>query len=121
MKALLLVTALALASGQSYAQDSPWTTTDTAMQVAVTTTLLLDWHQTREVQARRAEGYRELNPLIGQSPRAINTYFAGAIIGSALLSWSLPQPWRSRVQAGTIGLELVVIGRNKSIGLRVGF
>lgn len=118
-KTLMTITLLVL-SISANAQSTDWTTKDTIMQAAVTTSLVIDWHQTRQAMAD-PQRYREMNPLIGHRARAVNQYFAGAIIGSAALAYVLPQPWRERVQAGQIGMELIVIGHNKALGLRVAF
>lgn len=103
----------------AHAQDV-WTTKDTLAQVAVTTTLLMDWHQTRQIAAQPNK-YYEMNPVLGSHPSTdkVNAYFAGAIVGSAIVAYLLPSPWRQGLQYGTIAVELVVIGRNKSIGLRL--
>lgn len=120
MKITLVALILALASFTARAQSNDWTNTDTAMQAAVTAALVIDWRQTRQAMAN-PQAYREMNPMIGHSARAVNQYFAGSIIGSAALAYVLPRPWRERFQAGTLAVEIVAIGRNKSVGLRIGF
>jgi hypothetical protein len=120
MKTVLITFILVLASLTASAQSNDWTNTDMAMQATVTAALIVDWHQTREAMAN-PQAYREMNPMIGHSARAVNQYFAGAIIGSAALAYVLPQPWRERFQAGTLAVEIVAIGHNKSLGLRVSF
>ena len=99
----------------------PFTKTDWAYQAAATASMAADWSQTR--QAARSGRYVELNPVLGPHPSAaeINEFFIGSAIVNAAIARMLPPPWRRAWQVGTIGLELVVVRQNASVGLHVRF
>lgn len=67
--------------------------------------------------------YNELNPFLPNHPSTgdVDKYFALAIVGTAGLSYVLPQKYRRYFLGGVIVLESIVVLHNHSIGLKVSF
>ena len=117
MKILLLL--LMLISPSVYAD---WDSTDYALGAAAVSTLVVDWGQTRYI-VKNPQKYSETNPILGEHPSMgrTNLYFLGAITGTLLLANWL-EPSNRKWFLGTVtAVELVVIGRNKNIGIGVSF
>ena len=124
MPRALLAVALLLAAPAASALE-PWTSYDTALEVAFAGALVADWLQTRQI-ARTADGpggLEESNPLLGRRPSGphLGGYFAAAAVGHLAVAAVLPRPWRTVWQATWIGLEGLSIRKNASLGLRVTF
>lgn len=104
----------------SRAED--WTWQDTARQAALTGVLAFDWAQTRYA-TRHRDRYSEFNPVLGAEPSMglVDGYFAGMIIGTAIVNYLLPPDWRHGVQYSLIGVELVVTAHNASVGVKMEF
>ncbi len=118
----------------SAAALDPWTKTDTAFQAAVVATQIADWSQTRYAARSwnwKAEGrgngthayYKENNPLLGEHPSGdkVDSYFAVSIVGNALVSAILPNPYRRIWQTISIVYEANVVRRNYQVGVRMRF
>lgn len=118
-KTKLLILSLALLPLIATAND--WTTHDTQLQSAVLTLFLIDAAQTKDIKSHR--DLHETNPLLGEHPSdsRIKNYFVGAGLVHTGLAVILPQPYRGYLQAGTIALEVSVIGNNKRLGLHMRF
>ena len=123
--AFLLLCAPLLAS-------SPWTTTDTLLEIASEAGIACEWGQMLPVTQPHA-GWLASNEtqaicgidakILGHHPsRArMNTYFAAWEIAHPLISWALPRPYRTLWQGATITFEAIVTSKNKQVGCRVRF
>jgi hypothetical protein len=144
MRRLLFV--LLLSSAPAHAAD--WGERDTAMLGGALGLMAVDWAQTRDLarqtqwnkpecadagfrsapaavnaQCATVPVYREINPLLPSHPTTsqVDRYFALAMIGTAGLSYALPNGYRSYFLGTVIVLESLVVLHNHSIGLRVSF
>lgn len=118
MKKLFLVVAF-LVSQFTHAADD-MSQVDWTRQAVVTTAMLVDFGQTRDIIRR---GYNEYNPLIDhhRSDVYVRNYFAIAIVGHAVVTKNLPKEWRPAFQYGTLALETFLILHNRRIGVKVTF
>lgn len=98
-----------------------WDTGDKQLFVASELMLLIDWKQTRESQQYPTK-YKENNSILGEHPSAadINKYFAGAMLANYFIADYLTN-YRTVYLSSVIAVELVVIGNNRSVGLKIGF
>jgi hypothetical protein len=98
-----------------------WTTTDKQLFVASEIALFIDWRQTLEAQ-HYPDRYKENNKILGEHPSAsrVNKYFAGAMLGNYFVADYLTD-YRTGYLASVIAVELVMIGNNRSVGLKIGF
>ncbi len=104
------------------AKASDWTDADTARQVAVTTVLVLDAAQTRDIKNYSTTW--ETNPMLGKHPSdsRVRNYFVGAALGHYAVSRALPAGWpRQAWQYGWIAIEVVQVVKNKRAGFRMEF
>ena len=107
-----------LVSGSLLAGD--WSHGDTVREGVVLGTLLVDWAQTRQIQAH-SDRWHEVNPLIGRQNGQVNRYFiAGALVHMGV-AYLLPPKARKVFQYVTIGMEAGCIANNYSIGVRFSF
>jgi len=106
MRSLLLVLALS-----SVARADKWTVKDTVMQSAVTTTLVMDYAQTREALEH---GARELNPIMGPHGNRLapELYFPAVALLHAGVAYVLPARYRTVWQAVAIGVQINTIRGN---------
>lgn len=123
MKHLLI--AFAVWAGLTVTQNAradEWGTTDKALATAAVVLTVADWAQTRTI-AQSPDRYYETNPILGQHPTvgSVNAYFAGALIGGAVLAYTLPATPRRWFLGGAAALELAVVGRNAHLGIRMSF
>lgn len=97
-----------------------WTKADTALQAAFTAATLADWAQTQSF-LHDGSGLEEANPLLGKHPSTarLAASVGGALLGHALVSRLLPNPWRRAWQLGGLGVELGVVGLNHRDGARI--
>lgn len=126
-KALILVALLFTTAAQAEetanfvptAEDWRWTTFDTVTEVAVATSIALDWNQT----IRIGQACRESNPFLGPCPKrhTVNTYFTSFIVSHALVAYILPKPYRTFAQAFTLGMEVDAVFHNIRLGWRIRF
>lgn len=107
MKALLMALMFPVLS---HAAD--WSQADTARQAVYTSTLILDWSQTRDIA--RHPGKYETNVILGRHPsqREVNQYFAAAAVLHLAVSYVLPRPWREVWQVGSIVISTAYVVRN---------
>jgi hypothetical protein len=119
------------------AEDSrwKWTKTDTVLQVATVTLMVVDWRQTtwmmdqykrwemRSGETKKRPLYNEINPILGDHPKhgTINAYFIGAIVGQTAIAMALPSPYRRIWQCVYIAVESGFVVHNYSIGAKINF
>ena len=117
-KLAALIAGLSLAT--SSAQADSWTNAEVTKQAAIMGLLTIDALQTLDIKNSSATA-SERNPLIGQHPsdRRIVGYFLTTAILHTALADQLSSKHRAMLQDGTIALELLVIGNNYGIGLRI--
>jgi len=109
---------MCLIGGSLMAGD--WSHGDTVREGVFLGTLLVDWAQTRQIQAH-PDRWHEVNPLIGGQPGQVNRYFiAGALVHMGV-AYLLPPKARKVFQYVTIGMEGGCIAQNYSIGVRFSF
>jgi hypothetical protein len=104
------------------ASADPWDTTDKVLGATAVTALVLDWGQTRYI-AKHPDQFYEKNPLLPTHPSVgrVNTHFVLAITGTLLIADYLSPSNRKVFLATMTVLELNVVGKNKSLGVRVDF
>ena len=113
-----LTTLLLLCAFQ--AQAEPWTETQQVLAATYLTAHTIDWAQTRNLSSRKE--YEEKNPVLGSHPASgkTNAYFIlTPIIGYFVLD-ALPQ-YRSEILVVANVLEIGVVARNFSIGIKAKF
>ena len=113
-----------------------WDTTDKVLGATALAFTVADWAQTRYIAQNPcinagggtdcADPYREVGlarRFIGEHPTTgqVDRYFAGAIAVSALAAHYLPSTYRKGFLGGITLIELSVVARNRSIGLRMEF
>lgn len=97
---------------------APFSRSDTVRQTALTALFVVDAGQTIDGLSRVSEGYHETNPLLrDRTPNAVRGYFAGAALGSYLLTRAIAPQYRPLFQYSLISLEAIVIVRNRRFGL----
>jgi hypothetical protein len=98
-----------------------WSTVEKYKQGAVIALFALDMGQTLDIKNHPDQ--HETNPILGEHPsdKRIYSYFITAAILHTVLADALPTRQRGWLQDGTIALEVVVIGSNKSLGLKIKF
>ena len=118
--ALMLVTMAHTANADFFDQ---WTKADTAREATYLALHVIDWGQTRNIVRRIDEDYKELNPLLGNSPsiKRVDTHMAVSAVLHVAAAYALPREWREGFQYATIGYVAAVVVRNNSIGLKVDF
>jgi len=122
MKAIIL-TVLLLIFTQARADIGSWTPEQRAWYAAGVVFIVTDWATTRDLSRRYHEGYRELNPILGQQPstRRVDQYFALSLLAHYLIADNLSSKNR------TIYLKVVTVGQaavtahNLNIGLKIKF
>ena len=109
------------------AQAGDWTRQDTYFEAAALTALALDYAQTKSMVSKGfvidGRPYEEHNPIMGRYPssQTVDLYFASVAVSHIAIAYLLPSKWRRWFQAGTIVLELGVVGTNYSGGMGFSF
>jgi transcriptional regulator with XRE-family HTH domain len=102
--------------------STPWTKTDTALEVASEIGIATEWAQMLTPHKNMPVCGIDAKIMGSQPSRArVNAYFIGWELVHPAISWVLPKPWRNVWQGATIGFELAVVPRNASVGCRVKF
>lgn len=107
----------ALAAGACTGTQRP-SPLDVATLAASTASIALDWRQTRGAAAEswsdgRLEAGWAANMIGTQpSPRAVDDYFAAAVLCNAALWAMLPRNWRSVIPGWVIGVETSTVVGN---------
>lgn len=108
------------------ARADEWTKTDTVLELAVATSLGMDYIQTRNIMR---DG-REANPLLD---RCSNTpemcqgwvspefYFFGLALAHLTITRLTPRPWRTLIQGVTLGIQAKTVMQNYRIGYGFAF
>lgn len=106
----------------SIAHADEWTKTNTALQLTWTAMHVLDWSQTRAIAKNPDRYWEKVNPILGTHPSVskVDTYFAATTVGSLLVAYVLPHPWREVFQGASIGVSAYCISINFKIHLRGG-
>ena len=106
----------------AFPAHAEWDATERWLGTAAVTTLAFDWGQTRTT-AKQPNLYYETNPILGRHPSTgqVDLYFVTCIIGTMLIAdWLAPA--NRKLFLGTVtALEIVVIQRNRQIGIKVAF
>jgi hypothetical protein len=115
--AFLLFITFCLSVGYAYAGEQ-WTREDKTLASMLTTALVIDWAQTRNLSA---SGHFELNPILGRQPSTarINTYFLFTAFAGYLILDATPN--RTLWLKALTALEVGVISHNYYIGVRANF
>ena len=102
------------------AQD--WDKTDLTLGAVALTATVIDWGQTRTI-AKNPHLYHEINPILGRHPSVgrVDAYFAGVIVGGAVVAHLLPGQYRKWFLGGVAVLEIAVTAHNKNIGIGISF
>jgi len=81
--------------------------------------LVIDYGQTRDIKNHL--GFTETNLILGRQPsdRSIITYFAICVLMTVGLAALLPSCFDAAFLGVVCGMELLVVFRNRQIGLRV--
>lgn len=119
IRALLLI-ALLFTARSAHALD-PWTKTDTAMQVTVSSIIVIDWLQTRS--SVKTGGFHELNPVLGAHPDIprVNAIIGSSLAATWIVAPLLPKPYRRIFQATILIAEMIAVGNNHRVGIRIEF
>ncbi len=122
---LLILVALLLAAparAADWSSPSDWPTADKALAGVAIAATVADWAQSRYIAQNPGRLY-EINPILGRHPTvgAVNTYFAGALVGGVVLALVLPERQRRWFLGGAATLEVIVVGRNAGLGIRMSF
>lgn len=108
----------------SHSEDfALWTQEQKNWYIASNVMLALDWRTTRDMSKRWNEGYREFNPFLGKTPSTsrVNNYFLGYFLANYVIASSLSGKNRTLYLKGITTLELMAVGNNLALGLRVRF
>ena len=116
---ILIPAILVLLSLSAHADD--WTTSQKVEEAMALSLIVIDYGQTMDIKS--SPGYAEGNRILGDHPtdRKIKEYFAGVVIIQVGAANLLPSKQRQWLIDGTLMVELVAVGKNKSIGLQVKF
>jgi hypothetical protein len=106
--------------GTAKAED--WSTSTKILTMSAMALTVADWGQTRDIVKSNGR-YVELNRILGPQPSMgkVNAYFVGMLVSQFLVAEFLPDPYKTMVLSGVIGMELQAVGNNKSIGLKINF
>lgn len=120
MRALLSALLLSLVCSPSLAVDK-LSESDLMATGALLATYYVDYRQTMDI--KRHPGMYETNLILGKHPSddKVKHYFLAASILSVGAVYVLPSEYRKVFLGSAITLQLVVIGRNKHIGLHTKF
>jgi hypothetical protein len=127
MKLRTLLACFAVAStttlcslGTAKAED--WSTSTKILATSAMVLTVADWGQTRDIVKSNGQ-YIELNRILGPRPSmsAVNTYFVATLATQYIVAEFLPDPYKTMVLSGMLGISLQAVGNNKSIGLKINF
>jgi len=97
-----------------------WRGRDTVLTAGFEALNWMDWKQTKQAQG---QGGVEFNPKLGRHPSgaAVDTFFLVNGLGTAVIAWVLPEPWRQTWLGFQIGVHFMTVQDNWTVGLRAGF
>ena len=123
---LVIIIAFSAASICQAAEKSDWTPGDTALLVASSALIAMDWAQTAHM-ARNPQTYGEQNPIarvfLGQhpSPSRVNYCSAFALVGNAAVGKLLSHSYRQKWFGFWIVTEGYVVKRGYDLGIGASF
>ena len=119
----ILSIALLLLSLNSHADSREWTNEEKAWGAAAGALLLADWATTHNMTQRYHEGYYEkYNLLLGATPSAgaVNLYFL-TVTPAVFLAADYFSNYRKEILRTTSLIEIIMVGNNLRIGLKIQF
>jgi len=119
----ILVIVLLLMSLNTRAQSREWTNKEKLWGVTAGTLLLADWATTHNMTQRYNEGYYEkYNLLLGPTPSAgaVNLYFL-TVTPAVFLAADYFSNYRKEILQTTSLIEIIMVGNNLRIGLKIQF
>jgi hypothetical protein len=122
MKKILAIILL-LISLNIQAQSRDWTQEEKLWGAAAGTLLLADWATTYNMTHRYHEGYYEkYNLLLGPTPSAgaVNLYFL-TVTPAVFLAADYFSNYRKEILQATSLIEIIMVGNNLRIGLKIQF
>jgi hypothetical protein len=122
MKKILGI-AMLLLSLNTYADSREWTNEEKLWGAAAGILLLADWSTTHNMTQRYNEGYYEkYNLLLSPTPSAgaVNLYFL-TVTPAVFLAADYFGNYRKEILQATSLIELIMIGNNLRIGLKIQF
>jgi hypothetical protein len=122
MKKILAIVLLLL-SLNTYADSREWTRDEKSWGAAAGTLLLADWSTTHNMTHRYNEGYYEkYNLLLGPTPsaEAVNLYFL-TVTPAVFLAADYFSNYRKEILRTTSLIEIIMVGYNLRIGLKIQF
>jgi len=80
----------------------------------------VDWLQTRQIARNPDKWHEEWNVLLDEYPseRAVDNYFAGAVLGNIVMHRVLNEKNRKLFGMGLTALEVGAIMNNQSLGIK---
>lgn len=111
ISALLLICSMQVSAGE-------W---KPVHQATVTGLLVVDWAQTRDI-ARRPD-IIEMNPILGENPsiNKVNQYFLGSAVLFNTAMYFLPEDHAKKLAYVVGGVQILAIGNNVAIGVKLDF
>ena len=105
----------------SHALDE-WRPADTNREATYLVLHALDWGTTLDI-VDHPDTHHEHNPVIGSHPTRgeVNRYMAITALAHVAIARILPTRWREGFQYITIGMEVLCVGNNLNLGLKVNF
>jgi hypothetical protein len=122
MKKILAIVLL-LISLNIQAQSRDWTQNEKLWGVTTGSLLLADWATTYNMTQRYHEGYYEkYNLLLGATPStaAVNLYFL-TMTPAVFLAADYFSNYRKEILQTTSLIEIIMVGNNLRIGLKIQF
>jgi hypothetical protein len=117
MKTSIVLVFTLLISLNCYAYEwfTPFDTEEKILQGTYILVTCIDWAQTKEF---RADGRREMNPILGSEPsqERVDTLIGLAIISHTLIAYALPQEFRETWSVVFIVVELEAVTHNYAHG-----
>lgn len=113
MKILLYILAFCALSTPAHAE---WSQTKTAREMVFAAALTNDWRQTLHIA--ETPWRRESNKLLGRRPHRdnVNIYFAGCLVGHALVAYALPENYAKIWQGVWTSIENNSSDNNVKVG-----
>jgi hypothetical protein len=127
MKKIMMILIILFVASGCFAlpwEHDPWTTQDTVLQLTFSALAMIDFWQTYTflyTGTYKEQGYYETNPILGNYPSKIRFFsYAGiCIIGHLLISYILPQFFRTIWQIAWSCIEIKYIHHNYQINIRI--
>lgn len=124
LRTLLVIVLLSFPINSFGFEHTPWRLHNTILQTAVVTSQVADWAQTRQIvhnEPGQNRVYEQANPLLRHNPGIIDIYFPVTIVLTAGVAYILPEPYRTVFQSGALVFSVVMIERNRALGVKIKF